>query len=119
MTANLYKTFVRKVKNGNYICTPFNIQSVSNGPDAYRICDMVAHRYAYQLSFMPATRDASPVVDTQHGAVRVHSRVTVTDTGVYFKDNDGRGGYRRRAWLSRVRDVMSKTQPTMPGYITW
>lgn len=119
MTANLHSTFVKKLKNGNYFCTPFNIQAVSNGPDAYKICDAVAHRYAYQLSFMPATMDATPTVDTIHGAVRVHSRVTVTDAGVYFKDNDNRGGYRKRAWRSRVRQVMSQTVPTMPGHITW
>lgn len=119
MTANLRSTFIKKTANGNYICTPLHIQAVSNGIDAYKICDAVAHRYAYQLSFMPGTKDATITADTIHGAVRVHSRVTVTDAGVYFKDNDNRGVWRQRAWRSRVRQVMSQTVPTMPGYITW
>lgn len=118
MTVNLHSTFVKKLKNGNYICTPFNIQAVSNGPDAYRICDAVAHRYAYQLPFV-ATRDGFPTVDTVHGAVRVHSRVTVTDAGVTFNDYDNRGGYRKRAWRSRVRQVMSQMVPTMPAHGKW
>ena len=119
MTANLHSTFVKQLKNGNYICTPFNIQAVSNGPDAHRICDAVAHRYAYQLSFMRDLYEVDPEVTTMYGRVRVHSRVTVRDRGLRFDDRDNKAAFRRKAWRSRVREFMSTTPPTMPGNITW
>lgn len=110
---------VGKGKYGLYVSTSQRLSQVANGPDVEKICSAVASRYAYQLSFMRGVMQTEPIVDTIHGEWRIHSRVTVRDTGIYFKDNDGRGGFRRRAWRSQVREAMSKVVPTMPGYITW
>ena len=113
MRANLNSVFVKKLKNGNYFCTPWNIQAVSNGPDAYTVCHAVALNYAYQLS---PSLGKMPTVDVVHGAVRVHARVTVNDTGIVFENSDNRGGWRRRAWRSKARQIMSQTPPSMSAY---
>lgn len=110
---------VGKGRFGTYVSTSQRLSTVANGPDVEKVCSAVASRYAYQLSFMRGVMQTEPIVDTIHGKWRIHSRVTVRDTGIYFKDDDGRGGYRRRAWRAQVRDAMSKVVPTMPGYITW
>ena len=98
---------VGKGRFGTYVSTSQRLSTVANGPDVEKICSAVASRYAYQLSFMRGVMQTEPIVDTMR------------DTGIYFKDDDGRGGFRRRAWRAQVREAMSKVVPTMPGNITW
>ena len=119
MTVNLHSKFEKKLRNGRYEVDPAHIQAVSNGPDAFKVCEAIAHRYAYQLSFMRDLYEVDPEVTTMYGRVRVHSRVTVRDRGLRFDDRDNKAAFRRKAWRSRVREFMSTTPPTMPGNITW